>query len=444
MHKPEVFISYNSQEHHLAQTICTVLEQNGIACWIAPRDIPTGSNYASEIPKAIKTCTFFLLVLSAKSQSSPWVAKEISLALTYGKTVLPVVLEPCELTDSFAFYLTDIQRYNAYEKQTGVFQEIIEEICETRSGKLFCKQDGCVPNRRYPIIEWISNHPLQELNKIFAKLLTELRKKYRENPNASIIKDWFHAKLVDGILLSSILDTFFNLNLYSYNACEIYIQLAVIYIHAGEIRYVHEAQEYLTTAIQALSSSESYDATTFQRVVYAKWLIAITYKQERNYGCASDLCEELIHFIDDENEIFDLPYSQALLLPQRELVVLNKEKVMCDFLCTKLTDIEENPREFFCTQKRLFEFYVLKNDFQRASELIPSLLHTFSICENRLEAIYKVGLFQDFFEYYTYIGRQDLAQKYYHFAYTEAKRNFWVRKQEKLESLKQIYLDLPE
>ena len=292
------------------------------------------------------------------------------------------------------------------------------------------------------IIEWISMHTTQEINKKFARLLTELHKKYRENPNASGYKIMVsYARIIDGILVTSILDSFFDLNLYSYNACEIYIQLGIIYIHSGEIHYVREARMYLTKSIQALHSSVSYDAVTFQRVVYAKWLITITYKQERNYGNASDLCEELIHFVNNENEIFDLPYSDTLLLPQRELVVLNEEKILCEFLCTKFTDIEPNPKEFFYTQKRLLEFYMLNNDFQRTRELIPMVLHSFSICENQLDAVYKVGLYQDLFEYYTYIGKQDLAKKYYDFAYTEAKRNFWIRKQEKLQLLRQIFSD---
>jgi hypothetical protein len=74
---------------------------------MAPSSIPIGSSYANEIPVAIRNCRMFLLMLSTRSQESQWVQKEVSLALGYGKTVLPFMLENCELTESFNFFLTD-------------------------------------------------------------------------------------------------------------------------------------------------------------------------------------------------------------------------------------------------------------------------------------------------------------------------------------------------
>ena len=59
----DVFISYGSKDAGVVDAVCRVLETNGIKCWIAPRDIPTGSNYAREIPAAIRGCTVFLLMM---------------------------------------------------------------------------------------------------------------------------------------------------------------------------------------------------------------------------------------------------------------------------------------------------------------------------------------------------------------------------------------------
>ena len=38
----EVFISYSSVDSTAGETVCLILEQNGISCWIAPRDITPG------------------------------------------------------------------------------------------------------------------------------------------------------------------------------------------------------------------------------------------------------------------------------------------------------------------------------------------------------------------------------------------------------------------
>lgn len=66
----DVFISYSSKEMTTADTVRSILEKNGIVCWMAPRDIPGGSNYTKEIPVAIRSCQVFVLVLSANAQSS--------------------------------------------------------------------------------------------------------------------------------------------------------------------------------------------------------------------------------------------------------------------------------------------------------------------------------------------------------------------------------------
>ena len=102
----EVFISYSSKDFERVNRIKEILETNGISCWMAPQCIPAGSNYAREIPAAIKNCKVFLLMLTSRSQESQWVPKELSLALSEGKCVLPFMLENCALTEMFNFYLT--------------------------------------------------------------------------------------------------------------------------------------------------------------------------------------------------------------------------------------------------------------------------------------------------------------------------------------------------
>ena len=64
MQYSQVFISYKSEDYQQADWLRSVLEQNGISCWMAPASIPGGSNYAKEIPRAIENCRVFVLVLA--------------------------------------------------------------------------------------------------------------------------------------------------------------------------------------------------------------------------------------------------------------------------------------------------------------------------------------------------------------------------------------------
>jgi len=124
----DVFISYKAEEIDQAYWVKKSLEENSISCWMAPDCIKGGSSYAVEIPKAIREVKVFVLLLSSKSQASQWVSKEVDLAISEDKYVLPFMLEDCELKDDFNFYLTNVQRYTAYENKAAAIEKMILEI----------------------------------------------------------------------------------------------------------------------------------------------------------------------------------------------------------------------------------------------------------------------------------------------------------------------------
>jgi hypothetical protein len=128
MAQHDVFISYKSEDYADASWLKQVLEQNGIRCWMAPDDIPIGSNYAKTIPQAIAECKIFLLFFSQKTNTSPWVSKELDLAINAKKTVVPFMIEECELHDEFNFYLTNVQRYDAYKSKSAAIEKMVMEL----------------------------------------------------------------------------------------------------------------------------------------------------------------------------------------------------------------------------------------------------------------------------------------------------------------------------
>lgn len=124
----EIFISYSSNDLQQAETVRNVLEKNSLSCWMAPRDIPGGSNYTKEIPIAIRNCKIFVLILSKSAQNSHWVLKELDSAVNSGKVILPFMLEDCALNDEFNFLLTGAQRYSAYQKKAEAMETLIGRI----------------------------------------------------------------------------------------------------------------------------------------------------------------------------------------------------------------------------------------------------------------------------------------------------------------------------
>jgi hypothetical protein len=110
----DIFISHSSKDKQAADAICHALEQNGIKCWIAPRDVNPGFEYAEELTKGIKNCKAFLLIFSKESNTSKPVSREIESAFRYEKTVIPFRIEDVEMRESLEYYLSNLHWLDAF------------------------------------------------------------------------------------------------------------------------------------------------------------------------------------------------------------------------------------------------------------------------------------------------------------------------------------------
>jgi hypothetical protein len=114
----DVFISHTSKNKQAADAICHVLEENGVRCWIAPRDIPPGSKYGEQITKGIRDCKVFLLVFSGEVNRAPAVEKELErAALGYKKPVIPFCIEDAPMNDNIEFFVSDVHRIEAFREK---------------------------------------------------------------------------------------------------------------------------------------------------------------------------------------------------------------------------------------------------------------------------------------------------------------------------------------
>src|SRR5205823_6446386 len=88
----DVFISHSTEDKASADAICAALESAGVRCWIAPRDILPGSNWASSILKAIADSRAMVLVFSQRSNSSPHIRREVERAVHHNIAIAPIRL----------------------------------------------------------------------------------------------------------------------------------------------------------------------------------------------------------------------------------------------------------------------------------------------------------------------------------------------------------------
>lgn len=101
----DVFISYSNEDKSLADRLCQLLEQRGVACWIAPRDIHAGAAFDEAILDAIDATHAMVLVLSAQANKSPFVKGEVNRAFTKGNTIFTFRIQDVLPSRALELYL---------------------------------------------------------------------------------------------------------------------------------------------------------------------------------------------------------------------------------------------------------------------------------------------------------------------------------------------------
>jgi TIR domain len=102
-------VSYASQDVAVANAIVATLEKDGLRCWIAPRDVAPGLQYADEIVGAINDAKLVVLVLSEHAVVSPHVGKEIERASSKQRRIIGLRTDAAPLTRSFEYFLSASQ-----------------------------------------------------------------------------------------------------------------------------------------------------------------------------------------------------------------------------------------------------------------------------------------------------------------------------------------------
>ena len=127
----DVFISYSSQDMEAAQAICHVLEQNEIRCWMAPRNIPPGSDYGDVIDEAIKACKTVVVLFSETASTSQYVKSEINIAFEEQKTIIPFRLDQTPLKGQNRLILNKTHWIDAYPDYKIKFNDLVIAVASS-------------------------------------------------------------------------------------------------------------------------------------------------------------------------------------------------------------------------------------------------------------------------------------------------------------------------
>jgi WD40 repeat protein len=138
----DVFISYSSKDKLVADAVCATLEAAKIRCWITPRDILPGLDWAESIEGAITKSKLLILIFSSYSNNSKQVSREISLAFNSEVTVIPFRIEDIEPKGAMKYYLLNTHWQDAL---TPPMENHIKKLVEIVSTFISKKIDDTSP-----------------------------------------------------------------------------------------------------------------------------------------------------------------------------------------------------------------------------------------------------------------------------------------------------------
>jgi TIR domain len=147
-----LFISYARKDRGFVEDLVRDLEKRGISSWIDRHDIPGGATWRSEISNAITDCSAFLIILSPESAASDNVKRELALAESHHRRIIPIRYKPSSIPPEMELALSNLQWVD-FDEPTyeDAFARLVHSL-QPRS----TTQDDSQPGSRPKLVYWIS------------------------------------------------------------------------------------------------------------------------------------------------------------------------------------------------------------------------------------------------------------------------------------------------
>jgi hypothetical protein len=105
----QVFVSYASSDAETARKVVSYLEDHGIPCWIAERDVPLGADFAEQVIRAIDRTKTLVVLVSEAANASPHVRRELERAVGSRSRILPLQVGRTVSSDALSYFFSGAQ-----------------------------------------------------------------------------------------------------------------------------------------------------------------------------------------------------------------------------------------------------------------------------------------------------------------------------------------------
>ena len=147
----DVFISYSHKDKAVADAICSRLEQDGIRCWYAPRDIRPGADWAASIIESIENSRIMVLVFTDASNASPQVLREINNAVSAGVILVPFKLTEAAPNKGMQYYLSTVHWLDALNTpRENSISNLCAMVHSVLEGEASRQESGTKPPEKLP------------------------------------------------------------------------------------------------------------------------------------------------------------------------------------------------------------------------------------------------------------------------------------------------------
>lgn len=126
----DVFISHSSADKLTADAAVAALEAHGIRCWVAPRDVVPGVQWAEAIVRAITACRLMVLVFSSETNDSDHIVREVELAAHHRKPIIPLRVENVLPSPSLDYFISGTHWLDAIDPPLEAHLERLSAVVD--------------------------------------------------------------------------------------------------------------------------------------------------------------------------------------------------------------------------------------------------------------------------------------------------------------------------
>src|ERR1700761_5006364 len=127
--KYDIFISHSKEDNKLAVALCHFLEERQFRCWMAPRDVQAGADYAKCIIEGIQSSSVMVVILSEYSNRSNHVRNEVERAFNHQVAILPFRIRDVIPEQSLEYFLSSYHWLDAIDGQAENYFDTLYRHC---------------------------------------------------------------------------------------------------------------------------------------------------------------------------------------------------------------------------------------------------------------------------------------------------------------------------